>query len=222
MYLDSNVHDHQTYKIESLPRVPRPKKPPGKLTPRKPRFSPVMDLAPSFIETDSGRKFYPLDPNQEEISIRDIAHALSNQCRFSGHTSEFYSVAEHSLRVCRYLSDQPRWVQLWGLLHDSSEAYLVDLPSPLKAHPAFEGYLEYERRLMAVICEKYNLPVAMPDVVKHADAVLLSTEARDLMPFVAEHWNGLKAQPMTSTLVPYEDRKQVAEAFLEKFRELTE
>ena len=82
-----------------------------------------------WIQTMSGVIFYPLDPRPEEIRIEDIAHALSHQCRFAGHCREFYSVAEHSVRVSREL---PQEFMLWGLLHDASEAYLVDLPRPIK------------------------------------------------------------------------------------------
>lgn len=35
-----------------------------------------------WIQTYTGRMFWPLDPRPEEIWIEDIAHALSLQCRF--------------------------------------------------------------------------------------------------------------------------------------------
>ncbi len=171
---------------------------------------------PDFIETFTGKRFRPLAPVAADIDIRDIAHALSQQCRFSGHTIAPYSVAEHSVRVCRLLHEWgcSRMVQMWGLLHDASEAYLVDIPSPLKAQPAFAAYLEAEVRLMAAVCERFDLYAIsdggelrrggwLPPDVARADAVLLSTEARDLMPFRPEHWAGLTAPPLYQSIVPW-------------------
>ena len=86
------------------------------------------------ILTYSGKVFDPVNPIAADIRIEDIAHALAHQCRFSGHTIEHYSVAEHSVRVSGLLEDRgyPYRVQMWGLLHDASEAYLIDLPAPVK------------------------------------------------------------------------------------------
>lgn len=115
-----------------------------------------------FIETYSGVRFCPLAPEVSKIRIHDIAHALSNQCRFSGHVRHFYSVAEHSVRVSRLLEKRvPKNRRIWlkGLLHDASEAYLVDLPTPLKANGKIgEEYREAEGRLMALIWERFALP----------------------------------------------------------------
>ena len=100
------------------------------------------------ITTFSGIQFWPLLPNGADIRIEDIAHALSNQCRFAGHTRVFYSMAEHSVRVsqlCR-LEDA-----LWSLLHDASEAFLSDIPAPLKELPEFEAYRTAERALQRTI-----------------------------------------------------------------------
>jgi hypothetical protein len=80
-----------------------------------------------YIVTYTGRRFHFLDPKIDEISIEDIAHALSNVCRFTGHTKRFYSVAEHSCLVSALCDNR-----LEGLLHDASEAYMSDLSSPLK------------------------------------------------------------------------------------------
>jgi sialic acid synthase SpsE len=86
----------------------------------------------------------------EKITIEDIAHALSNQCRFSGHVERFYSVAQHSVLVASFSKNK-----LAGLLHDASEAYLVDVPRPIK--PEFPAYAEIEKNIMQVIAKKYDL-----------------------------------------------------------------
>jgi hypothetical protein len=131
------------------------------------------------IITKRGREFRPLNPRVEDVDIRDIAHALSNMCRFNGHVREFYSVAQHSVLVSNLLDDEPEYA-LWGLLHDATEAYLPDVTRPIKSH--IEGFCDIEDRLMAVIAEAFNLFPAwpMPKEVKLADNRLLVTEQRDL------------------------------------------
>lgn len=181
-------------------------------------------MRPDFIETFTGRRFRPLDPDPAEVCIEDIAHALSNQCRFSGHTRVHYSVAEHSVHVSRLLDRRgcTRDVQLWGLLHDASEAYLVDIPSPLKSTPAFMPYRVAESTLMGVICERFGLSYEQPQEVSDADAVLLATEVRDLMPAKPAHWDGqLTANPIPGTLHPLGASMAKLE-FLATFSRLTE
>src|SRR4051794_15527189 len=90
-----------------------------------------------WITTFSRRQFWPLDPHSDEIHIEDIAHSLSQQCRFGGHSRSFYSVAQHSCLVSALCKANDA---LWGLLHDASEAYLGDIPRPLKSLPEFEFY----------------------------------------------------------------------------------
>jgi len=132
-----------------------------------------------WMQTYTGIHFYPQDPRPEEIDIRDIAHALSLQCRYGGHTPVLYSVAQHSVLVANNL---PQELKLWGLLHDASEAYLVDLPRPVKRFSNIgTEYKKVEERLMKVICSKYNLSWPEPPEVKHIDNLVLVTEARDLM-----------------------------------------
>src|SRR5574337_528705 len=127
--------------------------------------------------------FYPLNPRIEDIFRRDIAHSLSNKCRYSGHTRRFYSVAEHSVRVSLYLKHvgASLLVQYAGLHHDDSEAYLVDMPTPLKRLPEFQWFREKEDHLQAMIYRAFGLPESEPELVKTADRVLLVTEKRDLM-----------------------------------------
>lgn len=131
-----------------------------------------------WILTFTGRRFYPCDPNPDDIHIVDIAHALSMQCRFTGHSRAFYSVAQHSAHVSEQV---PQEHALWGLLHDAAEAYLVDLARPVKQLPEFDAYREAERRVMRAVCKRFGLPETQPDCVTDADHRMLVTEARDLM-----------------------------------------
>jgi len=191
-----------------------------------------------WIQTATGRAFYPLDPDPSEICVEDIAHALSHQCRFSGHCKSFYSVAEHSVRVAYYIEKNyqsgyyteargnlhhvpVRDLALWGLLHDASEAYLVDLPRPLKRSPGFgEHYKAAEDRLTAAIVKRFGLLEKEPDCVKIADNVLLVTEARDLMLPPPMPWVESTVKPLDEKIEPW-DSKAAGTRFLMAFHRLT-
>lgn len=132
-----------------------------------------------WIQTYLGVQFWPLDPRVEDIRLMDIAHALSNLCRFTGHCQQFYSVAQHSVLVSQNV---PIEDAKWGLLHDASEAYLADLSRPVKNFSALgTEYKKLEERLMLVVCAKFKLAPAMPLSVHKADDVLLMTEKRDVL-----------------------------------------
>jgi hypothetical protein len=166
------------------------------------------------MQTFTGRQFWPLDPRVEEIDIRDIAHALSLLCRFGGHVERFYSVAEHSIHVATAL---PKELQLWGLLHDATEAYLVDVPRPIK--PFLKGYAEAEARLMRVIGLRYQLPAEMPKEVKDADNRILINECNALMSAPPAPWD-FEPEPLDITIHCWEPR--LAESvFLDAFHALT-
>ncbi len=155
-----------------------------------------------WIQTYTGLVMYPLDPRLEEIVIEDIAHALSNLCRFTGHCRTFYSVAEHSVRVSYAVPERDA---LWGLLHDAPEAYLADMSRPLKRYADFGiPYQRAEGTLMEVIAEKFGLrPGYIPPAsVKHADTVLLMTEKRDLMHGCNKAW-GNTAEPLDGRISPW-------------------
>jgi uncharacterized protein len=134
-----------------------------------------------WIETASGLRYHFLNPQQDEIDIQDIALALANKCRFSGHT-QFYSVAEHSVCVAYRL---PKHLRLAGLLHDASEAYLGDIPSPLKA--CLPDYRAIEKVNEAAIIDKFGVDIYNP-LVKQADRQALYTEASYLIPSRGIDW----------------------------------
>lgn len=143
----------------------------------------------SWMLTKSHKAFYFDAPKQSQICLEDIAHALSNLCRFNGHCSEFYSVAQHSVYASQLC---PPEAQLDGLFHDATEAYIGDMVSPLKKLiPAFS---EYEDSLWRTIAAKFSLSRTLPASVKKADLQMLATEARDLMGADPREW-GLKEKP---------------------------
>lgn len=134
--------------------------------------------AQEWIQTFTGRAYHPLAPRVEDIVIEDIAHALAYQCRFTGHTRGFYSVAQHSVLIALVL---PKELALEGLLHDASEAYLLDLARPVKYHPALAQYRVLEDSNMQAIRQAFALRDSEPDEVKAADKRMLPTERRSLM-----------------------------------------
>lgn len=166
-----------------------------------------------WMQTYSGRRFWPLDPRPHEIHIVDIAHALSRQCRYAGHCLDFYSVAEHSVILSRYVSAPNA---LWALLHDASEAYLVDIPRPLK--PYLTGYREAEDRVMAAVCERFGLPPAMPDEVHAADNRIIGDERANLSECEAP-WD-VSPEPLGIEIGCWSPDRAWCE-FLLRFRELT-
>ncbi len=129
------------------------------------------------IRTFTGRLVDPCAPQPEEIDINDIAHALSLTCRFLGHAYRFYSVAQHSVLVSELV---PPRDALWGLLHDAAEAYLCDLPAPVKRAPQMWFYRTSEALLIRAIACRFGLPPEAPESVKQADSVALATEFRDV------------------------------------------
>lgn len=166
-----------------------------------------------WILTHSGVRFWPLEPLAAEVRIEDIAWGLSHLCRFAGHVRGFYSVGQHSVLVshaCHYDD------ALWGLLHDATEAYLVDVPKPVKRAPALAGYRAAERRLELAVAEAFGLAPAMPASVHVADARLLATEKRDLR----AHRDGLPgAAPLSVRIEPWSPER-ARDEFMRRFDEL--
>lgn len=142
----------------------------------------------SWILTSTGKHFDLIDPQPEMINILDIAHGLSNCCRFAGHSRYFYSVAQHSTLASQIV---PEGFELEALLHDASEAYLGDVTRPLKQ--LLPNYRAIEKKVEAAIRAAFGLPSIQSDAVGHADRVMLATERRDLMPDDASEWPSLHA-----------------------------
>ncbi|MFP9190795.1 hypothetical protein ACLI4Q_03890 [Natrialbaceae archaeon A-CW1-1] len=126
------------------------------------------------IDTWSGEKIRPLDPNPEKIHVEDVAHGLSNVGRFAGQGQEFYSVARHSVHVSLEVEARggDKAAQRYALVHDAAEAYLSDVPGPVKK--SLPGYKHAERRLDAAVVTAFGLEVDADTeaAVKAADKVV--------------------------------------------------
>ena len=144
----------------------------------------MQDRKGDWMQTRTGVQFWPLDPRPEDVHLEDIAWSLSNQCRYAGHCAFFYSVAQHSVMVADMVPDELKRV---ALLHDATEAYLVDLPRPVKRRMA--DYRAAEQVVWEAIAQRFGLPLEMPAAVKDADEDALATEAPILMPNAPRSWN---------------------------------
>jgi hypothetical protein len=174
-----------------------------------------------WIQTFLGKRIYPLDPSPKDIDIVDIAHALSMQCRFTGHTRVFYSVAQHSVLVSQLCDPADA---LWGLLHDASEAYLQDVARPIKRAEEMEKYRTVERVLQEVIVNQFELHFPQPESVTQADELMLAIEAKDLMSPLIPGWEPLlkilEAIKVEARLGPIWSSTVAKNIFLARFESL--
>ena len=155
-----------------------------------------------------------MDPRPEDIDIVDIAHALSLLCRYNGHCGQFYSVAEHSLRMsdAKELPGDSRW----RLMHDAAEAYLGDIPSPIKA--MLPKFTTMENVILEAIGERFGLGRMNQTYIHAADRVMLATEKRDIIIKNIE-WPIYLPEPLKNKIIPMSS-VYVEQFFLQKAKEL--
>ena len=165
------------------------------------------------IQIVSGELFFFTDPLSSNFTIEDIAHALSHVCRYSGHAKEFYSVAQHSVLVSHLV---PPEYALLGLMHDATEAFLSDIPSPLKK--ILPDYCLIEKYIETCILTKFNLPTSLPPDIKKADILALVTERKSLL--VPCSWGELdKIVPLDMEIIPLSPKESKLQ-FLDRWYEL--
>lgn len=172
----------------------------------------------AWMQTFTGKQFYPTAPSAEDIEIRDIAHALSMICRFGGHTKRFYSVAEHCVFVSRCVAPE---IALWGLLHDAAEAYVGDMVRPLKYQ--LPDYMEAEDRIIACLVDRFRLDLEsdfIPAGVKEADNRILLDERAAFLSAPPVAWEQEGLQPLGVRLQGWDPHTAELE-FLDRFDYLT-
>lgn len=135
------------------------------------------------ILTFTGRYIDPVNPDSDRISVVDIAHALALSCRYGGHCPRFYSVAEHSILVHDLMQKAgfPKANLFAGLMHDAEEAYLMDMPTPIKRQ--FQTYVDSSIALRKVIWSKYAIDWDLYQSVEPYDQDAYQQERKRL-------WNG--------------------------------
>lgn len=175
------------------------------------------------IQTFTGALVDPFDLHPEQILIEDIAHALGNQCRFGGHCRRFYSVAQHSCLLADLMASEatPASSQLWALLHDAAEAYLVDLPHPIK-HSSELGasFRTVEREIQRVICARFGLEEEAPTSLKENDRALLAAERLALMTPGPEWQDLVGVVPARLKVDPWTPEAST-QVFLQRFEALS-
>lgn len=178
------------------------------------------------IQTFSGIFFDPFNPDPAAIRIEDIARSLCQQPRFLGHLKERWTVGMHSVMVSRH---SPEDVKLWALLHDASEAYMCDLPRPLKRHPMMHFYRETEANVMQAVAKRFGLAWPMPEVIHEVDNLVLVAEARSLKEGVAQWESWRELQDLDTSVIEDDMEEFVTESddriesvFLKTFDELTD
>lgn len=170
-----------------------------------------------YILTSLGYQFDFDHPTPERVDILDIARALSNICRFTGHVRQFYSVAQHSVIVSQLV--EPEFA-FEGLMHDAAEAYVGDMSSPLK-RVVGAAYKDVEHRVEAVIRTKYGLPPKLSPEVKKADWIALGIEAKHLLPPDTLKWPELANLAIPDLPFRPLDPEQARMLWLERFYLLT-
>ncbi len=171
----------------------------------------------------TGRDVNPLNMTLDDIDIVDIAHHLSNICRFGGATREHYSVAQHCVLVSLHV---PKDEALAGLMHDAAEAYIGDFVAPLKEllcfprayHPSgvFTPLRVLENNILVVIFKHFNVRPVETKLVHYADLAARETEGRDLV----KGWKmSVDVDPWPETIDPWSQSLAEAE-FLNRFYQL--
>lgn len=176
------------------------------------------ELGDHWIALLSGAQFNYNTPETSEVTIDDLASALSNICRFSGHLPRFYSVAQHLVNTSRIV---PSEFAFDALMHDTAEAFTNDLPTPLKwALPIFK---ELEVKIEKAMSARFGFTYPYPKEVKQADTEMLILEKL----FVKEdnsvwpNYEGIVVDHLTDKvdLASWQPRRAKRE-FLERYQEL--
>ncbi|HHV65381.1 MAG TPA: HD domain-containing protein [Peptococcaceae bacterium] len=173
-----------------------------------------------YIITYTKVKFYPLNPNKEDIKIEDIAHALSLMTRANGHCRYFYSVAQHSLNCYQEAKARgcSKRVQLGCLLHDASECYISDLTRPVKRN--IPEYAAVEAKLQAMIYDRFGIGDLSHEElqqINEIDDTLLYYEFEALMDYRIFEQKPAKAAAYT---FDFEDHFKVEKRYISTFQKL--
>lgn len=162
----------------------------------------------------SGTYFDLLDPERSDLAIEDIAHGLSNICRFAGQCRRFYSVAQHCVHMADLIEPPHSYA---ALMHDAPESVVGDVSRPLK--DLLPDYRAIEACCEAAIFRRFNVPSPLAPEVKIMDARMLATEQRQLMRN-SDEWDytrGLESLPLD---IPAWSPEQAKRQFMGRYLQL--
>lgn len=175
----------------------------------------VRRIVGPTILLSSGEYFDFENPEGSLFDISDIAHALSHVCRFAGHCSRFYSVAQHCVHVSEQIEPEHA---LAGLMHDAVEAFVGDVTKPLK--DMLPAYKVIEDRIEAAVLARFGISTPLHPAVKEADIRMLATEQRQLM-HNRDDWDYTRGRTMFDMVIPDWSPAEAKAAFLKRFDELS-
>jgi hypothetical protein len=172
-----------------------------------------MSFDTSILATYTGKAFDLLNPQPEMVCIEDIAHSLAYQCRYTGHTGQFYSVAQH----CVLMAENPELPgdPMAKLLHDAGEAYIGDLAKPWKRLLRVQigdgvgsrniSVGDFEDKIQKVIGLVLGVDLTHSAEVKKSDIRMMATEIRDIMPEmpIGFVWGIEVSNPVEEIIIPW-------------------
>lgn len=182
------------------------------------KLQSTPDTKDQWISLLSGGKFNYNNPEQSDVEFEDLASALSNICRFSGHLPVFYSVAQHLVNTSRLVPEEHAFD---ALMHDTAEAFTNDVPTPLKwALPVFK---ELEVSIESAMAKRFGFNFPYPKEVKEADTNMLILEKIYVKgdTSVWPQYEGIEVEHLLPLvdLSPWQPRRAKRE-FTERYNEL--
>jgi hypothetical protein len=178
-------------------------------------FIGSLSVNSTSINLISGGHFDYAIPESSVYDVKDIALSLSHTARFSGQTDRPYYVAQHSVLVSKIV---PPEHALAGLFHDGTEAFLCDVPKPLKN--LLPDYVLLEKRAEADLCKRFGIKFPLHPCVKEADNIAFVTERRDMQPGVPLNERYAGIEPLPTHIIAWDSRTCYLN-FLRRFEELT-
>jgi hypothetical protein len=174
----------------------------------------VKNVAGPTIALVGGTYFDYMNPLGSDFNIYDVAHGLSNICRFGGQCQEFYSVAEHSVHVSNIIE---KGYEYEGLMHDAAEAFIGDIPKPLKH--MLKDYMAIEYRAEIAVMDRFKVKFPFSPPVKVADLQMLKTEQAQAMRN-GDNWQTTGGENAAEIRINFWTPDEAKEQFLERFHEI--
>jgi len=174
----------------------------------------------SWIALASGRPWYPLDPRPDEVTVEEIAHHLSNICRYTGATLWHYPVSQHAVLMCRWLRSAGHgpMIQMQALHHDDPEALsgFGDIVRPVKRMVPLISEIE-DNIWNVVIAPKFGLPFELDPAVTEADLRICADEKEHVLEPAAIPWKS-NPEPLGISIFYWSQGEAKAQYLSEHYR----